>query len=118
MHSSLTAIVLCMFAQAAAAQCLDTAPLVGAARHANAVVKTSKGVTHAVARPGGELIKTATAGTRDAPAATDEIAQDSRSKQGAPEGSDHPPRSGKAMLLAAVALMSGIALRRFSANRQ
>lgn len=118
MHSSLTAIVLCVLAQNAAAQCLATTELAGPARHANAVVKTSKGVAHTAPRSGGELIKTAAAGTRDAPVATDEVTQESLSTQVAPAGSDHQPRSGTAMLLAAVALMSGIALRRFTANSQ
>ena len=118
MHSSLTAMVLCVFAQTAAAQCLDTTPFAGPARQANAVVKTSTGVAHTAPRSGGDLIKTAAAGTRDAPVTADEVAPDSLSTQAAPAGSDHQPRSGKAMLLAAVAVMSGSALRRYSANSQ
>ena len=35
-----------------------------------------------------------------------------------PEDDEHPRRAGPAMLLAALALMSGIALRRYSARDQ
>ena len=118
MHSSLTAIVLCIFAQSAAAQCVDTALLAQGARPASAVTNTSKVMTPAAARSGGELITTAAAGTHDAARRTHETPQAARSTPTAPANEDDRPRSGTAMLLAAVALMSGIALRRYSANQQ
>jgi hypothetical protein len=121
MYSSLTAVVLCIAMQTAAAQC--TAPLPVAA-NASAHSRTSGDLikkTQAAAAPvapaahaGGELIKTASAGTHDevrglprsAPVAT------------ARDEDDEHRRGGPAMLLAALALMSGIALRRFGAHKQ
>jgi hypothetical protein len=107
MHRSLTAIALCMVVQGGTAQCVDSAqlpPAVTELKHpaANAPQQTSL-------RPGSEFIAVAVAGTRDdapapRPAAT------SRSDE-----QHHPRRGGTAMLLAALALMSGIALRRFNA---
>ena len=118
MHSSLTAIVLCIFAQTVAAQCVDTAPLAQAARSGSAMINTSKVMAPAAARFGGELITTAAAGTHDAARRTHETPQAARSTPTAPANEDDRPRSGTAMLLAAVALMSGIALRRYSAHKQ
>jgi hypothetical protein len=59
------------------------------------------------------LIKTAAAGTRD-----DEppVAQSAARGSQAQDEHDHPRRGGTAMLLAALALMSGIALRRYGAH--
>jgi hypothetical protein len=57
------------------------------------------------------LIQSAAAGTRDAPV----------TRSAAPPhatADDHPHRGGIAMLLAALALMSGIALRRYGAPDQ
>jgi len=112
MHSSsLTAIVVCMVTQGAYSQCVDAA--VAPSAPAAAEMKSPSPVsttTHAVAHPGPGLIKAAAAGTRDdTPAA--------RSATGAPPGgeNDHPRRGGTAMLFAALALMSGIALRRYGA---
>jgi hypothetical protein len=94
MRSSVTAIVFCIFAATAAAQCVTQAPV---AR---------------VARPGPELIKTASAGM---PAGRDLSAQDEVPVIGetaaAKDDGKHHRRAGSAMLLAALALMSGIALR-------
>jgi hypothetical protein len=76
-----------------------------------------KAPAHAPAAPapraGGELIKTAAAGTRDdlPPSMT----RDTSARH--PEGEDPPRRGGTAMMLAALALMSGIALRRFGGPR-
>jgi hypothetical protein len=116
MHSSLTAVVLCLFVQAAAAECVTTAPLAREARQGAEMVKASNLPAAAAPRPGGELIKTAAAGTRDAPGAA--RAGVARAAQRMPADEEHPPRSGTAMLLAALALMSGIALRRYGASKQ
>lgn len=117
MHSSLTAGLLCIFAQAAAAQCVDTT-LAGIARQPSETVTAPTMAAPAVARPGGELIKTAAAATRGAPPAPREAAQVARLAPSGQAEEDHQPRSGKAMLLAALALMSGIALRRYGANKR
>jgi hypothetical protein len=67
----------------------------------------------AAARPTAELITAAGAVTHDgAPGAQ---ATPARTKN---ESADKPRRTGSAMLLAALALMSGIALRRYSARDQ
>ena len=117
MHSSLTAAVLCIFAQVAAAECVVTAQLAPEAGHGAEMIKTSSVPTpSAAARPGGELIKSAAAGTRDT-AAGPRPATATRATQ-VTQGEEEPPRSGTAMLLAALALMSGIALRRYSSNQQ
>jgi hypothetical protein len=94
MNSSLTAVVLCIFSQAALAQCVDSRPVAGAVR-------------------GGELITTAAAGTHDAPPVARE-----NSASGSAGEEESSRRGGPAMLLAALALMSGIALRRYGANGQ
>jgi hypothetical protein len=117
MHSSLTAVVLCIFAQAAVA-CVATGPHERDARMGAQTIKTSSRAAAApeTARPGGELIKTAAAGTREPPGAARPVALVVRE---APESvKAEEPRSESAMLLAALALMCGIVLRRFGANRQ
>ncbi|MBA3774590.1 MAG: hypothetical protein H0X13_19490 [Ramlibacter sp.] len=115
MHSSLIAVVLCFFAQAALAQCVDVQPLAQDVRQGSELIKKAKTSVPGAVRPGGELIKTAAAGTHDAPA----IARDASPSATAPAGQeDTPRRGGPAMLLAALALMSGIALRRYGADRQ
>lgn len=116
MHSSLTAVVLCIFAHAASAQCVVDAPLAGNARMGAEVIRTSTSPAPA-ARQGGELIKTAAAGTRDTPRAAGASPVVARG-DGVQGDEEHPRRSGTAMLLAALALMSGIALRRYGANPQ
>ncbi len=111
MHRSLTAAVLCTFALTAAGSCMaananhDVPMAMQTAKPA--IVKST---TAAAPRQGTELIKTAAAGTRDdAPP----VVRDATSQgKGDP---DHPRRGGTAMLLAALALMTGIALRRFGA---
>lgn len=98
MRSTVTAVVLCTFAAAAAAQCIAQAPVADAAQ------------------PGAELIKSAAAGTHQQPLPLDDVVR--QTATAAKTGENHPRRGGPAMLLAAVALMSGIALRRFSARMQ
>ena len=94
MHSPLNAVVLCLFTQVAAAQCADVAPATAETR----------------SKPGVELIKTAAAGTHDAvPVA--------RATPAKASSDDESPKHGSTVtLVAALALMSGIALRRVGTN--
>jgi hypothetical protein len=114
MQREVAAIVLCILAQAASAQCVATP--IAAAADANAVpvtetVRASGASAPAPKKPAhGELIKTAAAGTRD-----DDAPPAMTARARANGQQDHPRRGGTAMLLAALALMSGIALRRFGA---
>jgi hypothetical protein len=110
MHSSLMAVVLCIFAHASLA-CI---PATDAAQQAAAPIKvhTIKSQTTAPALPGTGLITTAAAGTRDAP-----VSRPAPRATAQPD-EEHPRRAGPAMLLAALALMSGIALRRYGAGGQ
>jgi hypothetical protein len=115
MYSSLTAVFLCIFSQAALAQCVDSAPAAHTRQDAELAKKTKTApmaATGAV-RAGGELITTAAAGTHDGPP----IAAEVPAAGSAGEEESHR-RGGPAMLLAALALMSGIALRRYGANSQ
>jgi cell division septation protein DedD len=104
MRSTVISIILCVVVDAAAAQCVAQPPVAIAPVTVAAVAKSP--------HPGGELIQTAAAGTREVPP----------SFQPAPratsEGESHPRRTGSAMLLAALALMSGIALRRLNSGKQ
>jgi hypothetical protein len=98
MKRLLTPIVLCFAAQMATAQCVNA---------------TTAAPATTQMRPAVELIRTAAAGTRDAPMLT----QSAATHKGQSGDERHRP-AGRAMLLAAVALMSGIALRRASASGQ
>lgn len=109
MHREVTAIVLCILAQAATAQCV--APEAGAQPHAAAAVETVRATATAPQKPHAELIQTAAAGTRDDGPPV--IREGPRQRAGT---QDHPRRGGAAMLLAALALMSGIALRRYGSQ--
>jgi hypothetical protein len=102
MRSSMIAFVLCIFAASAFAQCAPQA----------SVAKT--------ARPVPELIKTAAAGTHpeQALAAEDGLPAISETAGAAKSDEKDHRRAGPAMLLAALALMSGIALRRYFAHMQ
>jgi hypothetical protein len=102
MHTLLPSIVFCVLAQTAAAQCVNPA--------------TATPVT-AQARPTAELISTAAASTRDAPSLRRTSVSVSAKPSPVP-GEERRRPTGTAMLLAAVALMSGIALRRASASGQ
>jgi hypothetical protein len=116
MYSSLTAVVLCIFSQAALAQCVDSGPAELDARTDAEFAKKSRTAPMSSAgavRTGGELITTAAAGTHDAPP----VAREDSAASSAGEGESHG-RGGPATLLAALALMSGIALRRYGANDQ
>ena len=114
MYRSLTAVVLCIFSQASLAQCVDSGPAALASRPnaelAKETMTAPMPVTGAM-RTGGELITTAAAGTHDAPPIA-------RADSASAAAEEEPRRGGPAMLLAALALMSGIALRRYDANDQ
>jgi hypothetical protein len=103
MRSSVISIALCVVVQAAAAQCVAPAPV--------AVAPVTVAPAKAP-RPGGELIQTAAAGTRESAQAMHPAARATG------DGESHPRRTGSAMLLAALALMSGIALRRLNSRQQ
>lgn len=98
MYRLLTPIVLCLVAHTAAAQCVA-----GAA-------------PPAPARQGGELIATATAGTHNGPS-MHKVSTGSRAPARTIDD-EHPRRTGPAMLLTAVAIMSAIALRRVGMSRR
>lgn len=113
MPSPLTAVVLCVSALTASATCMaaevkqETRPAAVATAKPIPVAATTTAA--AVPRQGTELIKSAAASTRDdAPP----VARDATAHK---DGQEQPRRGGTAMLLAALALMSGIALRRFGA---
>jgi hypothetical protein len=100
MRTAVIAFVLCVFAGTCGAQCANpaTAP-VAAAKDAPP------------ARPHAELIKTAGAVTHEGAPSM----QASPPRERAAD-EDRPRRTGTAMLLAALAVMSGIALRRYGAK--
>lgn len=111
MRSLLTAAALCAalqgaFAQGTCAPAAQAGP-VAVASASRAAAPASRVAAPAPAPVHGELIKTAAAGTRDGmPAASVPRPHENR-----------PQRGGVAMLLAALALMSGIALRRYGGTR-
>lgn len=118
MQREVAAIVLCILAQAACAQCVATPTAAAAQAHAVPVSETVRAdgtsAPPAKAKPvRAELIKTAAAGTRD----EDDDAPPAMTARAHANRPDHPRRGGTAMLLAALALMSGIALRRYGAPR-
>ncbi|MBE7941714.1 MULTISPECIES: hypothetical protein [Ramlibacter] len=113
MRSLLTAAALCAalqgaFAQGTCAPAAQAGPVaVASASRAAAPAGRVAAPAPAPAPVHGELIKTAAAGTRDGmPAASVPRPHENR-----------PQRGGVAMLLAALALMSGIALRRYGGTR-
>lgn len=130
MRSSVIAFLLCACTAAAMGQCVSpaartaTANKAAAATAAAAAAATTPAVIlmtparqaattrPGAARPGAELITAAGAVTHDGP-----VMQATPRAEPDPEG-DRPRRAGPAMLLAALALMSGIALRRYSARDQ
>ena len=118
MHREVIAIALCILAQAATAQSVAlSAHPANAPEHAQPVaarekVRAAGTAKAAPAAARAELIKTAAAGTRD-----DEPPAMTARPHAHDQQQDHPRRGGTAMLLAALALMSGIALRRYSAPK-
>ena len=114
MRSSVISIVLCVVVKAAAAQCVAQAPAAVAPATITPVAAAAP-ITIAPAAKAphtGELIQTAAAGTREGAPAFQATAR------ARPEGEPHPRRTGSAMLLAGLALMSGIALRRLNSRPQ
>jgi hypothetical protein len=122
MQSSLIAVVLCLFANAADAQCLRSAPSAADPGQAMDMIRVSTMTVpaHPVSRTGGDLITAAAASTRHEPGTAREGAVIVRASpaKAEEEGEESPRRGGTAMLLAALALMSGIALRRYGSNGQ
>ena len=120
MHRLLTSIVLCVVAHTAAAQCVDTTPLAARVHSGAGLVRTSatSGAAPLPKPAGGDLIKTAAAGPRDV------AMRQSPSISGPPkagtvgEDEDEPRRTGPAMLIAALAVMTAIALRRSGGSGQ
>ena len=112
MRSPVIAIVLCIVSVAAVAQCVAEPPVASAAPVMPVTPVAAARPGPDAKKPAPELIKTAGAVTHDAPAM--------RPAPPRQEASDAetPRRTGPAMLLAALALMSGIALRRYSARDQ
>ncbi|HKB55011.1 MAG TPA: hypothetical protein VKD22_13525 [Ramlibacter sp.] len=103
MQRLLISIIACFAAQLAGAQCL------------NATTAATPVARVASERPPGvELIKTAAAGTPDAPVLTQSVSTAAQKSQAG--AGDERRRPAGAMLLAALALMSGIALRRAGAS--
>lgn len=107
MHRSF-ALFLCIVAQGAVAQCV--APVASTTTSSHPATHAQ---VHATAAPAQGIIKTAAAGTPDDPPAVRESVSEAPRNA---NGEDRPRRSGTAMLLAALAFMSGIALRRFGAG--
>jgi hypothetical protein len=104
MRSSVITIILCAVVEAATAQCVAPAPV--------GVAPVTIAPAAKAPRAGGELIQTAAAGTRESASAFQPAARTNT------ENESHPRRTGSAMLLAAIALMSGIALRRYNSGQQ
>jgi hypothetical protein len=109
MRSSVIAIVLCLSAAAANAQCAAPASVAGNARTGPELIRTSSAATHT---------KTSTDQTpTDQNLPADDGLPGLQEATPAPKTDDKQHRhAGPAMMLAAVAVMSGIALRRFSAR--
>ncbi len=123
MRSSVIAFLLCAGAAAATAQCVAPGAVssgrTAAATSAAAAAATTPAVIMMTpkrpagpTRPGPELITAAQAVTQDGPP----VMQATPRAKPEPEERHRP--AGPAMLLAALALMSGIALRRYSARNQ
>ena len=111
MHSPLTAVVLCISALSVSGTCMAAEARTETRSAVIAPTKAIVAIPTATAAPrqGTELIKSAAASTRDdaPPAARDTAARK--------DGDGQPRNGGTGMLLAALALMAGIALRRFGA---
>ena len=107
MRSPIIAVLLALSTAAASAQCVAQAP---------AEMSVVPPVVSVAAAPrGGELIATATAAPSNFQSPVHANAR-SKPSHGIFGGDDKGDRhTGAAMLFAAVALMSGIALRRYSA---
>lgn len=118
MHHLLTTLVLCLAAYTGAAQAAsDAAPLAAQVVPGAASIRAAgAGGDAQPLRPAaaGDLIKTAAGAPREASAMRQVPAASSQSKA-AGDGDEHRGRTGPAMLLAVLAVMSAIALRRVGA---
>ncbi len=120
MHRLLTSIVLCLVAQLAAAQHVGPAPLVAQAQSgpahlptaaaADVATNAATGVAPRSKSAGGELIKTAAAGPREVGMRPAPSLAGSKAQAAGEE--EQPRRTGPALLIAALAVMTAIALRR------
>ncbi|HWI82331.1 hypothetical protein [Ramlibacter sp.] len=119
----LTSIVLCLVAQTAAAQCVNATPAISAqVRPGAELIKTAAAAdTRDIIKSAGpesrDIIKTAAGGARAAGPMRQAAPASAQAKADAADDDDHHHRTGSGMLLAALALMSGIALRRATASR-
>jgi hypothetical protein len=109
MRSSIIAVVLALSAATAAAQCVAQTP---------AAVSAAASPSVPAAPRGGELIASAVAATHDEIMVMRPVANGPKPTTAIFGGDKNDHRTGGAMLFAAVALMSGIALRRYSGPRQ
>lgn len=108
MRRPLIAAALCIAATAVLAQGTAGDPCPLPAPNSKTGNTTRPSVAAAQPPAHGELIKTAAAGTRDAVAVAPAVR---------PHEEDSSQHGSTAMLLTALALMSGIALRRFGGTR-
>jgi len=121
MYNLLASIILCLVANAAAAQCVagTTAPATQV-RSGTGLIRTSAAMPGDSAplrkAEGGDLIKTAATGPREVPAMRQPTTASSQPKADAAGDDEQRRRTGPAMLLAAVAVMTAIALRRSGAS--
>ena len=115
MQRVVAAIVLCILAQAATAetaQCVATSAITPVAASEKVRAAGTNATNPKPTAMRAELIQTAAAGTRDDEPPVVTARPHAQGQQ------DHPRRGGTAMLLAALALMSGIALRRYGATHR
>lgn len=123
MYNLLASIILCLVANAAAAQCVagTAAPTTQVRDGSGAgLIRTSAAMPGDSAplrkAEGGDLIKTAATGPREVPAMRQPTTAPSQPKADAGGDDEQRRRAGPAMLLAAVAVMTAIALRRSGAS--
>lgn len=102
MRNSVIAIVLCFFAAAASAQCVAQAPAAGTEQPEAGMIKTAATPSQAQQKLPMD----------DGPPVLTEAAPPATSSE------QEPRRAGPAMVLAAVAAMSAIALRRYGSRMQ
>lgn len=119
MHQLLASIVLCFVAHAAAAQCVDATPMAAQVHSGAGLIRTSatNGAALLPKPAGGDLIKTAAAGPREVAMRQPPSVSGPPKPQAAGE-EDEPRRTGPAMLIAALAVMTAIALRRWGGSGQ
>lgn len=102
MRNPVIAIVLCFLAAAAGAQCVAEAPVADTGQPRAGWIGTSA--------PDTRMQRELPMDDEEPPVLLREAAPEAK------RGDDQPRRSGPAMVLAVVAVMSGIALRRYGAR--